>query len=227
MDLTPDLSASASHMSLSKSLKIEIRVPPNFERIDPLNVDNASDVDSDSEDGIMTPDEFLALAGKFLNKNYSGDPLALRSFINTLNLLKKRAGDTHKELLVEFVLTKIDGAALEAIPDAPGDVDEIITCLQNDIRPESSKIIGSRKLGLRLNRTASHEFLKQAEALCEAMQRALIVKKIPRDKAREMTIEKTIELCRANTNSDLVKSVIQSTPYTDPKDVVAKLIYYY
>lgn len=213
-------------IKLFSLLRVNIKVPSNIRLIDPqkLDSDSSSDFYSESEDDTMTPDEFLSLSGKLLPKNYSGDPLSLRAFVNTLKLLKSRAGEDHKDLLIEFILTKIDGAALDAIPDAPADVEEIITCLQTDIKPESSKVIASGMLGLRFNRSASHTFVKQAEELCEAMQRALIVEKIPRDKAREMTIEKTIELCRSNTRSDLVKSVIAATPYADPKEVIAKLI---
>lgn len=43
-------------------------------------------------------------------------------------------------------------------------------------------------------------------------------------KADELTIERTVELCRINTNSDLVKSVLESTSFDSPKEVIAKLI---
>lgn len=39
-----------------------------------------------------------------------------------------------------------------------------------------------------------------------------------------MAIDQTINVCRLNAKSGLVKSILASTYFTDPKDVVAKLI---
>lgn len=39
-----------------------------------------------------------------------------------------------------------------------------------------------------------------------------------------MVIDKTIDLCSANTTSNIVKSVLNSTKFDDAKDVVAKFI---
>lgn len=39
-----------------------------------------------------------------------------------------------------------------------------------------------------------------------------------------MTIDKTIDLCRSNTSSAIVKSVLASTKFENAKDVVAKFI---
>lgn len=43
------------------------------------------------------------------------------------------------------------------------------------------------------------------------------------EKANEITIDKTVELCRSNTSSDLVKSVLESTKFDTPREVIAKL----
>lgn len=44
------------------------------------------------------------------------------------------------------------------------------------------------------------------------------------DLAEKTTIEKTVDMCRLSTKSNLVKSVLASTQFNDPKEVLAKLI---
>lgn len=39
-----------------------------------------------------------------------------------------------------------------------------------------------------------------------------------------MAIEKTVELCRRNAHSDLVKSVLKATKLDSPKEVIAKVL---
>lgn len=56
------------------------------------------------------------------------------------------------------------------------------------------------------------------------MKRALTLESIPQAKANEMAIEKTVELCRSNARSDLVKGILASTRFDDPKEVIAKYI---
>ncbi|XP_017463553.1 PREDICTED: putative uncharacterized protein DDB_G0283431 [Rhagoletis zephyria] len=39
-----------------------------------------------------------------------------------------------------------------------------------------------------------------------------------------MAVEQTVNVCRLNTRSDLVKSILSLTTFSDSKDVVAKMI---
>lgn len=79
-------------------------------------------------------------------------------------------------------------------------------------------------LALRLDRGSVQDFAKKAEDLCDAFRRALVMEGIPSAKADEMTIQKTVELCRANTRSDLVKSILASATFGSSKEVIAKMI---
>lgn len=185
-------------LRLFSTLKIRIKIPARIRVIDPLDLDTDTESDYEDSEMVQTADEFLALAGRLIVKGYTGDPLGLRAFVNSLKLLKTRAGEAHKALLVEFVMTKLEGKALEQVREEVTEIDEIIKGLREGIKPESSDIIASKMLALRLNRSAIPEFTKQAEELAEAMSRALIAEQIPREKANEVTIKKTIELCRAN-----------------------------
>lgn len=174
----------------------------------------------------MTNLEFMNLASKYINKNYSGDPLALSAFINSLELLKDFTTDALNPTFFRFVKSKLDGKALEAIDGNPAidTVQKIIDALKAQIRPDNSKVVAGRMLALKPDRAKLTEFSQQAESLAEALQRSLIIEGIPQAKAREMSIEKTVELCRSSAKSDLVKSVLAASHFDSPKEVIAKYL---
>lgn len=162
-------------------LRVKIKVPAKIQIIDPLDLEGLTDSEEEFETMPLSEDEFLAFAAKLVHKSYSGDPLGLQAFVNALKLLKRRAGDTHKAALVEFVMTRLDGKALDEVSDEPEGVDVIIDSLKGGITPDSSDVIASRMLGLRLDRGNIPDFVKQTEELAEAMQRALVVEKVPKE----------------------------------------------
>lgn len=173
----------------------------------------------------MDTADFLKAASGNLNKNYSGDPLGLTTFIDTVRLIEIMATTNDlKALLLRFVITRLDGRAREFITDADDTVEKLIQTLQRNIKPDSSKVIEGRILALRFDPKSSQEFSKQAEELAEAFRRALVVEGIPPVKANEMAVDKTIDVCRANARSDIVKSVLEAARFEQPKEVIAKLI---
>lgn len=173
----------------------------------------------------LTKVEFLKLASATINYNYNGDPLKLNSFVDSINLLESMAEDNeNKALLFIFAKSKLEGKAREYIPDSCKDIPDLIKILKDKLRPESSKIVEGRMLALRADRSTLQEFSRKAEELSEAFRRALVVEGIPLKKAEELTVDKTVELCRSNTNSDLVKSVLASSSFESPKLVIAKMI---
>lgn len=174
---------------------------------------------------IMDKVQFLKLASATINYTFSGEILKLQSFIDSIELLESMA-DTNdtKKLLVSFVKTKIDGVAREQLPEDCDSIKKIIESLKKNIKVESSKIIEARMIGVRLDRENQQSFSKRAEELSECFRRSLVFEGIPAMKADEMTIEKTIELCRKNAQSDLVKAVLASTKFESPKEVIAKMI---
>lgn len=168
--------------------------------------------------------EYLRFAASTLNKNYSGDPLSLNAFINSVELVK--SVDTDKqfiEQLTTFVLAKLEGKALECVPQ-DGTLENILKALKDNIKPENSKVISGRMLSLRFNKNSASNFSAEAEKLADALQRSLIVEGISQSKAKEMAVERTVEMCRQSAKSDLVRSVLAAATFNDPKDVIAKLI---
>lgn len=189
-----------------------------------LNFENLIEVQRSNVTMAMTNIEFLALASKTLNKNYDGNPLALSAFITSIELLKEVVPNNLSKMFAKFVESKLEGKAKDSVPQHPNSVDEIIEALQQQIKPDNSKVVAGRLLALKADRAKMTEFTEQAELLADSLQRSLIIEGMTQAKAREMTIERTVELCRNATRSDLVKSILAATKFESPKEVVAKYV---
>lgn len=172
----------------------------------------------------MTNVEFLALASKTINTPYDGNPLTLNAFINSIEILKEVVPNNLAQMFFKVVKSKLTGKALDLIPNEINTVDGVIEILTGKIKPDNSKVVAGRLLALRADKSKMTEFTDQAEKLADVLQRSLIIEGITHDKAKEMTIEKTVELCRNATRSDLVKSILAATKFDSPKEVVAKYV---
>lgn len=77
-------------------------------------------------------------------------------------------------------------------------------------------------MALRADKANLTDFAKKAEQLAEAFQRSLVLEGTSRAKAIELTVEKTIDLCKVNTTSTLVKSALISSKFENAKEAIAK-----
>lgn len=114
--------------------------------------------------------------------------------------------------------------AKEAVPNDAQNVEAIINALKNKIKPDSSKVIAGRMMALRLDKKIVQDFSKNAEELADAFKRSLIVEGITQNKANEMAIDKTVEMCRASAKNDLVRSILAASSFENTTEVIAKLI---
>lgn len=168
--------------------------------------------------------EFYNLCARTLNTTFSGDPLALQPFLNGISLLQTMDEENeHEQILRDFILTKLQGIALECLPTNPT-ITQIKEILPTKIKPDNSKIITGRMMAIQADKLNFTEFTNKTEALAEQLNRSFISEGIPMKIANELTIDRTIELCRANTSSGIVKSVLSSRKFENPKEVLAKFI---
>lgn len=184
---------------------------------------NGSDLE-ETEENMTTQIDMLRLYAQTINKNYAGDHLGLQSFVNSIELLKLMTSDANTNILKQFILSKLEGKALESVPTNPGTIDDIVNALKQSLKPDNSKVIAGKMMALRTDKHTLQDYTKQAEDLADALRRSLIVEGIPQEKAKELVIEQTVEMCRESAKTDLVKSIIASTSFADPKEVVARLI---
>lgn len=169
--------------------------------------------------------EFVDIASSVINQNYKGDPLGLQSFLDSINLLKSFVtNDKLENMFLKFVLSKLEGSARDKIIGYPSNVDEIISILTSQIKHESSMIINSRIQAFIFDRVSLTIFSEKAEKLTESYHRALVMEGIPPTNALQMTIDKTVEMCRFSTQSNLVKMIMASSTFEDPKDAIATFI---
>lgn len=170
------------------------------------------------------PEDFIALANRTVHFKFSGDPLALDSFIDAVKLLDTLCEANNKAILVKFIMTRLEGEAREAIETEPANANSIITQLKERIKTESSKVIEGRILALRTDKSNLTKFSERAEELAEQYRRSLYSEGFSKEKAKEIAIEKTVDLCRKSARSDTVKAVLAASKFSEPKEVIAKMI---
>lgn len=169
--------------------------------------------------------ELLDIVNGQLRKLYSGDPLGLPTFLSGIEIASDFADTPNlQEKLVSYVKGRLEGRAQEIITDDVTDIDELINILKQNIRPENSKIIEGRISSLRYSYAKQEDFATKTEELADALRRTLILEGMTPDKANEITIDRTITLCRKSTTSDVVKAVLSAASFSSPKELVAKLI---
>lgn len=168
--------------------------------------------------------EFLNIATKLINYKYDGDPLSLSTFLNKVELLEAATEQPNKEHLVKYVKSCLEGKAIEALPPNVNTLQEIIDALKAEIKFDSSKVIEGKLMALKADHTRLNEYAKKAEELALALKRALVLEEFPPKKANEMVVAKTIELCRSNSRSTLVRGILGSAKFENAEEVIAKYI---
>lgn len=172
----------------------------------------------------QTKPEFLKLAASIINYKFGGDPLKLESFLTDVELITDLAEADNKQLCVKFVKAKLEGRALECLPEQVTEIEHITDALRARIKPENSSVVEGKMMALRVRKGNFTDFAEQAEKLAESLQRTLIVEGISKEKAKELSIRKTVELCRKTARNDIVKSVLSSSIFASPSEAIAKLI---
>lgn len=202
----------------------QIPITVNFSQTEPILGATVSTQTVQRNKSKMEAPDFLKLCGSQINKEYSGDPLMLKSFIKQIELLKTVGGAANLSLLKSFVHTKIVGKALECVREDPNTVDEIIEDLKKFIKPPNSKVVESEIKALKFNTNKAKEFTDQANKLAEALQRTLIIEGISKEKALEMTVDRTVDLCRQCAKTDKIDTMLSSNKFETPQDVLAKFV---
>lgn len=216
----------------SASISDPIELRDNFGDTSPLNSDsetedsNRSAIKTQVNTMPLTKIEYHNMCTRTINTIYSGDPLGLQPFIDSINsLVDLDDGNLFTSTLKSCILMKLSGSARDCIPKDPNiTIAQIKTALEDAIKPESSVVVEGRMMALKADRTNFTDYAKRAEALAEQLKRSLVLEGMPHALANRDTIRKTIELCRANSNILGVKTVLASTKFENPKEVIATFV---
>lgn len=169
--------------------------------------------------------DLLDIVNGQIRKPYDGEPMGLQTFLTGVEIAKDFADTPALQTkLVTYVKGRLEGKARQLVTDDIENIDDLIAALKSAIRPENSKIIEARIAALHYTYSKQEEFTKRAEELADALRRTLIIEGMTAEKANDITIERTVKLCRKSTNSDVVKAVLSASTFTSAKEVVAKLI---
>lgn len=172
----------------------------------------------------QTPEEFFKLASRVVDIKYAGEPKELTAFIEQVELLEPMVEQQSKQIHIKFICSHLTGIAREVVPEKPESIKEIVDALRTNIKTEPSKVIEGKILALRAKKTSLSKFSERAEKLAEDFRRSLVIEGFTKAKAQEITIEKTIEMCRKSAKSEAVKAVLSASKFTTPNEVIAKLI---
>lgn len=203
-------------------------IPPALPNID-QNQNNLPDpnlINEQDNQEIMaqTRPEFLKMASPIMNYKYDGDPLKLDSFLADVALIDDLAEEQNKAFCRTFVKRCLTGRALECIPEATPTMDTITDALKAYCKPESTDVIAGKMMALTVRKGNYTEFIERAEKLAEAFRRGLVFDGTPKELAQKQTIQKTKDLCRKIARADTVKSVVESTTYENPSQVLSKFV---
>lgn len=175
---------------------------------------------------VLTRVDYHNLCTRTINVVFSGDPLGLQAFIDSIESLEELdEANEFTSTLKRCILMKLQGTARDCISSDPNlTIAQIKAQLKEKIKPESSLVVEGRMMALKADRTNFSEYAKRAEALAEQFQRSLILEGMPHELAQRDTIRKTVELCRSNSNMVGVKTVLSSTKFENAKAVIATFI---
>lgn len=204
--------------------QIEQKTPQRTRNNSQSSEHSSEHLSEHNETMTQTKTEMMKIASSNINYIYEGDPSRLASFIDTIEFLDDLCEAQNKTSLVKFIKTKLEGKAREALTKEPETCKDIIDDLKKAIKTESSKVVEGRMLALRADKTNLTKFAERAEELAELYRNSLKDEGHTPEKAKQMSVEKTIELCRKNTRSESVQSIIASRVFSEPNEVIAKMI---
>lgn len=206
----------------------------DIEEIDDSIVENISmveNLDSNSENLnnntmalTQAAKDYFRLANQIVDNKFMGEPTELATFIDQIDLLNSLTEAAQKETMIRFLITRMGGKARDALPEGIDSVEGIKTCLKTHIKPDSSQVIEGKILALHIDKTNMTKFAEKAEKLAEQLKHSLVIEGFSKEKAQELTIRKTIEMCRKNSRNETVKAVLSASTYNNPNEVISAML---
>lgn len=169
--------------------------------------------------------DYLNKVSNLIQKKYDGEPEGLDAFIEQIEMLELVTPTNQNETMIKLIRSRCIGAAKRALPiAADATVAQIKTALKSKIVPDTADVVLGRLMALNHDKTSLQTFQEKAEELSEKLEAAYISDGIPNDVAKKWVVKNTVEMCKASSRTSYVKTVMASTPFNDPRDVLAKFI---
>lgn len=172
----------------------------------------------------QSKEDVIKLCAPTLNYKFSGEYTKLASFVNDITMLNEVVEDTNKDFFLKILKARLEGKAIEAINDNVRDFDSFVKEVEAVSQPDSSEVVEGKLLALRIDKMSVAKFTKQCEELTQALRNSYISEKHTKEKATELTIKKTVEVCRRQARTEAVRSVLGAATFTSPSAVVSRLV---
>lgn len=150
--------------------------------------------------------------------------MKLRGFLADVKIVSNATDANSRDLCVSFIIGRLEGRALDSIPDDVESIDEIVKRLKSKIKSEPSEVVESKILNLRVRKGDFNKFSEEAEKLCESFRRSLVVEGIPDSVAEKWTIKRAVKLCRQTARDDAVKNLVGAAKYETPAEVFSTFL---
>lgn len=150
--------------------------------------------------------------------------MKLRGFLADVKIVSNATDANSRDLCVSFIIGRLEGRALDSIPDDVESIDEIVKRLKSKIKSEPSEVVESKILNLRVRKSDFNKFSEVAEKLCESFRRSLVVEGIPDSVAEKWTIKRAVKLCRQTARDDAVKNLVGAAKYETPAEVFSTFL---
>lgn len=171
----------------------------------------------------MSATDSIKLAGTII-KPFDGSFDKLNGFITKIKLLKSMVPAEHTTQCVQFVIGNLEGKASAIVPEDTATLEEVIEILRKRIKSDPSRVVESRLTAIRFDNRNLTSFTEEIEKVADTLSKTYISEGIPHDKANEMTVSRVVDTCRQSARNDLVKSVLASSTFESPKDVLSKFV---
>lgn len=168
--------------------------------------------------------EYISNVSRVIKNTFNGDANEVDAFVASIELADSASEAADQANLVKFIRTKLTGPAVDFVPATTATAAEVIRLIREKVKGDNTQVVMGRLLALRTDKNSLQNFQTQAEELAEKLKKSYINEGIPHDLANRMTIDKTVEMCRLSARTPLVKSVLASTKFDQPKEVLAKFI---
>lgn len=224
LDDTQGASTSSSQSKQKRTVdEIDDSIIEDISMVDD-QVPNTENLNSSKMALTQEAKDYFRLANQIVNIKFMGEPTELAAFIDQIDLLDSLTEEAQKVTLIKFLLTRMGGKARDALLDNIDSVEAIKECLKTHIKPDSSQVIEGKILALHIDRNNMTKFAEKAEKLAEELKRSLVIEGFSKEKAHELTIRKTVEMCRKNSKNETVKAVLSASTYKNPNEVISAML---
>lgn len=215
LKLNRTLSLSDLHKSPEKVIKTTRRLTQFLQR---------EEIDNRMEEEVKMAFEYITNISRIIKNTFNGDSSEVDAFIASIELADSASNANNQENLVKYIRTKLTGPAVDYVPANTATAAAVVRLIREKVKGDNTQVVLGRLLALRTDKQSLQKFQEQAESLAEKLKKSYITDGIPHDLANKMTIDKTVEMCRLSARTPLVKSVLASSTFKQPKEVLAKFI---